>query len=249
MTTTQNDPVTEKIATRIRKLLALAANNPNIAEAESAAAEAQRLMLEYQISETTIEDKPTSVVSDHMDHGEGKSRASMWKVYLASTISRHMSVKVFYTPGTDRIRVVGRGPDVAAASLLYHHLVAQLDRAADVAWGRVPVVERRATSGGKVRWVDTFHMGARNAIDKRMSQQKSLVAGAAADPGAALVKIDTYAREAQTAIAKYLASEGVKVRTTTRSARLAGPGAFEAGQRAGNAASLSANARTLPGRR
>ena len=121
--TTQNDPVTDKISARIRKLLALAANNPNVAEAESAAAEAQRLMLEYQISETTIEDKPASVVDGDMDSGEGKSRASMWKVYLASMISKHMSVRVFYTPGTDKIRVVGRGPDVAAASLLLLALV------------------------------------------------------------------------------------------------------------------------------
>lgn len=247
--TTQNDPVTDKISARIRKLLALAANNPNVAEAESAAAEAQRLMLEYQISETTIEDKPASVVDGDMDSGEGKSRASMWKVYLASTISKHMSVRVFYTPGTDKIRVVGRGPDVAAASLLYHHLVAQLDRAADVAWARVPAVERRATRGGKVRWVDTFHMGARDAIGKRMSDQKRLVAGAAADPGAALVKIDNYAREAHAAITKFLDDEGLKIRRTTRSARTAGPGAFEAGQRAGNSASLSANARTLPSHR
>ena len=246
---TQNDAATDKITARIRKLLALAANNTNLAEAESAAAEAQRLMLEYQISETTIEDKPATVVSGDMDGGEGKARASMWKVYLASMISKHMSVRVFYTPGTDKIRVVGRGPDVAAASLLYHHLVAQLDRAADVAWGRVPAVERRAIRGGKIRWVDTFHMGARDSISKRMSDQKRLVAGATADPGSALVKIDTYAREAQTAISVFLANEGLKVRTTTRSRKTAGPGAFEAGQRAGNAASLSANARTLSGRR
>jgi hypothetical protein len=98
-------------------------------------------------------------------------------------------------------------------------------------------------------FIDTFHMGARDAIGKRMSDQKRLVAGAAADPGAALVKIDNYAREAHAAITKFLDDEGLKIRRTTRSARTAGPGAFEAGQRAGNSASLSANARTLSGRR
>ena len=139
-------------------------------------------MLEYRSARRRSRTKPASVVDGDMDSGEGKSRASMWRVYLASTIP-HMSVRGFYTPGTGqdprrrprprrRRRVAPLSPPRRAAGPRRRR------RAGARPGRRAPRDSRR-----KLRWVDTFHMGARDAIGKRMSDQERLVAGAAADPG------------------------------------------------------------------
>lgn len=253
----------DAIIARIKKLLSLASNNPNAEEAALAAAEAQRLMLRHQIETVDLSDGPPPVEQVDVQAASGKCRAVMWQAQLAAVLGRHMHAEVSYTPGTDRIRAIGRATDVAALCLLYHHLRAQLERAAEAAWDGLSRSYRTAVDGGKVRWVDTFHRGAREAIDERMRAQReeaaedqrraALAAGATAEGAAlvrtgALVRLDDYAREARSAISAFKAANGVRIRSTTHYARSAGTDALEAGRAAGRSASLRPDSRSLPGR-
>jgi hypothetical protein len=243
------------IIARIRKLLSLAANNPNVNEAASAAAKAQRLMLEYQLSDACLVDGPAPVEQQDVTPDSGKRRACVWKATLAHALGKQMCVSVYYTSGTDRIAAIGRGPDVAALCLLFHHLVPQLEAACAQAWAGANRGLQRL-NGGRPRFTDTFMAGARSTVVERMIDMKKQVAqdadrvlgahGTANQSiGSALVRMDSYAAEANAAIARWKAQEGLKVLTTSRSVRSAGDGAYEAGQEAGRRASLTANARSL----
>lgn len=256
----------DPIIARIKKLLALAGNNDNAEEAATAAGEAQRLMLKHQIEQAVLSDGAAPVERQDVQPASGKRRAVMWQALLANVVGKHFNVKVIMHAGSDQVSAIGRGPDVAATALLYHHLRGQLERAAERAWYRLPHVERRAyqiARGGKIRWIDTFHRGARDVIDARMADQKRVVAlEIAADPtrpcdpcgyGAdaanrnAMVLMNAYADEARAAISSWQATSDFKSTTFTRYSHSAGEGALGAGQAAGRAASLTANARSLGG--
>lgn len=251
----------DAIIARIKKLLSLASNNPNAEEAALAAAEAQRLMLRHQIETADLADGPPPVEQVDVQAASGKCRAVMWQAQLAAVLGLHMHAEVSYTPGTDRIRAIGRATDVAALCLLYHHLRAQLERAAESAWDGLSRSCRAAV--GKVRWVDTFHRGARETIAERMRAQRdeaaeeqrraALAAGATTESAAlvrssALVRLDDYARGARAAISAFKVANGVRIRSTTYYARSAGTDALEAGRAAGRSASLRPDSRSLPGR-
>lgn len=252
----------DAITNRIKKLLALAANNSNVHEAAEAAAEAQRLMLRHQIEAVHLGDGPAPVERRAVQEGSGSRRAVMWHVALAGVLARRMHVDVVYISGSTQIDAIGRATDVAALAVLYHHLRAYLERAADVAWASLPHSQR--THGGKVRWVDTFHRGARAAIDQRMEAQRGGVAQEQADAAArqgapaesqalvragALATMDAYGREAAAAIQRWKDERGLRFVHQTRTVKSAGRDAYQAGQAAGQRADLRPNARTLPGRR
>lgn len=106
-------PAAQKIADRIKKLLALATSaNPH--EAAQAAAEAQRLMVEHDLSEACLEEGPGPVVEYVVQESDGSSRACMWRASLADKLGEAMGVKVLYTVGSSRLRSFGRSADVAA---------------------------------------------------------------------------------------------------------------------------------------
>lgn len=273
MNTAAND-ANAAILKRIRNLLALAGNNPNVHEAEAAAAEAQRLMHKHQIFSATLNEADKSPIGrESVQANSGKKRAVMWQALLASMLGKRMNVRVVYIQGSDQIDAVGRGTDVAALCALYEHLRRQLDRAANVAWVSLPHVQRTALTqynGGKIRFVDTFHAGARKAIDERMAAQRNQVAlDASAEkgsqsvglPGAlavvamdkakseALAMMDRYAIDTAREIESWMKTEGFKTTTSRRAAPSSGADAFSAGFKAGHSASLSANTRGLPARR
>ena len=128
-----------------------------------------------------------------------------------------------YRPGTEPSASSAR-PDVAAASPL-----SPPRRAAgpppNVAWAR-PGVERPRLAT-EIRWVDTFHMGARDAIGKRMRRSNgSSPARPRTRSGAR--QIDNFARRSHAAITE-VPRQGVNPqddalpRTTAASAFEGGP--------------------------
>lgn len=240
-----------KIVDRIKKLLNLA-QSPNMHEAEAAAAEVQRLMTEHQISDTDLSAGPSPIVRTVVQE-RTKSRAETWRGCLAVVLGKHLHVMPVGMGG-DAMDVIGRETDVAAFCLLFHHLARHLDRLAAAAWYAIPHSQRaheNAHNGGMLRWVNTFHMGARREIDRRMTDQKALVAqGAAVGASTALVRMETYGRETIAAIVKFNRDSGARI-GGERKVRIASAGesAEAAGRRAGGSVSLSPSARALPGRR
>lgn len=253
----------DRIIDKIKKLLALSAS-PNLHEAESAAAQVQRLMLEYQISDADLREGPAPVVRLTIQ-ARTSSRAALWESYLANMLGRHMNVLVLGMGG-DQLDAIGRETDVAALAVLYAHLHRHLDRLARASWyalGHAQRSHETARNGGMARWVNTFHTGAREAIDERMKAQRQAAISASSTIGdsaagsttalarsaAALVKLDAYAREAKAAVNSWCAANGIRVQSTKTRIAITGSGAMDAGRRAGGSVSLSPSARALPGRR
>lgn len=128
--------VDEKVIERIRKLLALAGNNPNEHEAASAAARAQELMLQHDL---TMESVSTKV--DRRTAGIGKSEKTVlrekgkpggWKVALFACIGQTSGCWVYTTEGGKWYDatgyLIGRAQDVEMAHYLYDFLVRELER-------------------------------------------------------------------------------------------------------------------------
>ena len=244
----------EKLITRIRRLLALAEGSSNPHEASNAAAEAQRLMVEHQTGAATLEESggPAPVEKAYVQDTPGVKRATLWQASLAAVLGRHLHVAISYTPGTDRITAVGRGPDVAALALLYASLKLQLSRWCDAEWDGKPRAERRYLTneqGGKPRFTDTFHRGARDEVDERMTKSREATLALAECGGAtALVRVERYAEEAKAAIQRWQEDNGFKTRTSTRRVAQGSADAYSAGRAAGARASLTPSARLLGGR-
>lgn len=85
----------DALLTRIRKLLALASNNPSEEEAASAALKAQKLMAEYGLDEAAIGS------GEHV--GPGTTTASVtkkpWRGRLAAIIARNFRCEAAIAPG------------------------------------------------------------------------------------------------------------------------------------------------------
>lgn len=243
MTTT---PAAQKIADRIKKLLALATSaNPH--EAAQAAAEAQRLMVEHDLSEACLEEGPGPVVEHVVQESDGSSRACMWRASLADKLGEAMGVKVLYTVGSSRLRSFGRSADVAAHAAIYHWLVAQLAPQCERDWYTMQRPDRAATTKGAFtrHWMH----GASEVIVARMTESRRAAALATPDRGgtSAIVLLDRRREESSQAIERHFESIGMRVKVTRTTIRSA-PGAREMGQAAGQRASITPNARTLTGR-
>jgi hypothetical protein len=128
--------VEPKVIERIRKLLALAGNNPNENEAALAAARAQELMLQHDL---TMESVSTKV--DQRTAGIGKSDSMVlrqkgkpggWKVALFACIGQTSGCWVYTSEGGKWYDatgyLIGRAQDVEMAHYLYEYLVRELER-------------------------------------------------------------------------------------------------------------------------
>ena len=79
---------TEKIIAKIKKVLELSRNNPSEEEAKSAALKAQKLMAEYHISMSEVDEVEDidSIVEKSVSIGTG----SKWKYTLAGIIAKNL---------------------------------------------------------------------------------------------------------------------------------------------------------------
>lgn len=85
---------TEKIIARIKKVLELSKNNPSEEEAKAAALKAQKLMAEYHISMSEIDEVEDidNIVEKSVNIGTG----SKWKYSLAGIIAKNFRCKSFF---------------------------------------------------------------------------------------------------------------------------------------------------------
>jgi hypothetical protein len=127
------NPPTEKIESRIRKLLALAADKANEHEAALAAATAQELMIKYQIDQANFAVDASNpvqveVIEQHDFDIKYGANVKRWKAYLASAIAPHFFCKIWFVPRAG-IRIAGRKSDVESLKYLYEYLVRGTDPA------------------------------------------------------------------------------------------------------------------------
>lgn len=118
-----------EVIEKIRKLLALAGNNPNEHEAAAAAAKAQALMLEHDLASGDVEAKVDPRVSgvDRTRHTlRQHGKPGNWKIALYETVARTSDCYVWV--GEYSGQMVGRRSDIEMAEYLFAYLVSQLER-------------------------------------------------------------------------------------------------------------------------
>ena len=108
--------MTEKITTRIQKLLALAGNNPSREEAESAMLAAQSLLAKHGLAMADIQSQPEEVQESALD-GLGK-RPVWWQRFIAGVIAENFRclMLVDCTRSGSRVVLVGLETDVEVAT-------------------------------------------------------------------------------------------------------------------------------------
>lgn len=137
-----------KLIERVKKLFALASNNPSATEAAQAALIAQRLMVEYDISSNEVEDASTKVeqeiteVESDILYGSRK-----WRWLLAAIVARAFRCESYnrHTRGyrtSDSVRFYGYEGDASCAVLTFNYLyrtgdklAKSAERAARKRWG------------------------------------------------------------------------------------------------------------------
>lgn len=110
---------TEKIITKIKKVLELSRNNPSQEEARSAALTAQKLMAEYHISMSEVDkiEDVENIIEKQIDVGVG----AKWKYSLANIIAKNFRCKYFMY-GKTRVVFYGYAEDAEIASMTFQFL-------------------------------------------------------------------------------------------------------------------------------
>ena len=165
----------EKIIERIRKCLALAANNPSEEEAKAAALQAQKLLAKYNISMVDIEamEKTEEEIVESAvwfrDCVKGVARA--WKYELARIVAENFRCKHFFY-GRKAAVFYGHETDAKAAAEVYKYLFGMGDKLANRVTYRVLRAYHKRGESAKVSgiynsWVKGFLKG----LEESLSQQ------------------------------------------------------------------------------
>ena len=128
------DTSRDKLIARVKKLFALASNNPSEAEATSAALMAQRLMVEHDIEASEVEDTSTQVQKEiTQEETEILLNSRRWRWNLAVVVAKAFRCET-YQHGIDMRHVVfrfhGYAADAACAALTFNYLYRQGNRLA-----------------------------------------------------------------------------------------------------------------------
>ncbi len=120
----------DKVMDRVRKLLALAAEQSNDSEHERnlAMQHAQELMLKHGLEMSMVEgasDEERKVTEERFEVMEED-----WRRALLDNIARGSFARTYYYTGSNRTVIVGRPEQVAFVKELYHFLVPQLEASA-----------------------------------------------------------------------------------------------------------------------
>lgn len=199
-----SDARREKMLDKVRKMMAKAGNNPSAEEAQVAAAMAQRLMLEHNITMTDvafIELKQTEPVRPFTVHADslGFDRKKTWVAWsedLAQAVLLAHTCEMIIIPGSNSFIAVGRKSDVEIALFMYHYLHALCDTLTHRGYA---VEYKRATRSRDVRhargFKEAFRRGFVHGVAQQYREMKKKVEDEMKGRGVALVRIDETAAE------------------------------------------------------
>ena len=175
-------PVDPKVASRIRKLLALA-TSPNPNESASAWASARRLMRRHGVTEEEVAGSGAEFVEIFLGW---RGFDSAWKFDLAAVAARARSCEALGLRAgrRRRVRVVGRRQDAEAAAELFRYLHRELDRMARAEMADVVEVIREKYPGRVRRfaacYLGEFREGAVAGFARSLRSSAAATAPAAA---------------------------------------------------------------------
>lgn len=172
-----------KILDRVRKLLALSENSPSENEAALAAANAAKLMEEYQLTEALVRlDAPVlpaeKIVTEQLDPVTNEARKRVaWRETISAAVAEDCQVREYFryrTVGTypnlaKQTNVVGMGRESSVQTWRYttQYLCRVVDELADSAWksSSDPHSSSRA-------WKNAFRVGCASRIAVRLAEAR-----------------------------------------------------------------------------
>ena len=161
----------EKILARIHKLLALATSD-NENEAANAAAKAQTMLMEYNISEDELNafgNKDKEKVVEVRTGGRTNHNRSNWYNALAVTVSDANLCKIL-TSGSGLIWI-GKKTNVEVAQYILENLTRDLTRICDLTWKAINYHQNSLPKISRVHgktWKNNFYHGANQTIRERL---------------------------------------------------------------------------------
>jgi hypothetical protein len=149
------------VLSKVKKLLALStSSNPN--EAALAAAKAQELLMQHNLTMSQVE-----------THGESKygealvqTGSRVWRRMLLTVIARNNFCEVIYDSAIAQAILIGEAHNQEVVAYLYRYLVGQLEPMATAAY-RLSSTTVHAKS-----WLDSFYIGGVESIEERLKMQK-----------------------------------------------------------------------------
>ncbi len=238
----------DKLLKRIKNLLSLASSN-NEHEAASAAAEAQRLMLEHGIetAQLSTADAPKAADRQSVDTGS----MNVWVGVLAHHVAKATFCTVYRETGagagksTNRLSICGFPGDIAACSLLLAWLTAEVNKFCEKEW-----LTQKASGVSANAWKKSFRLGACATIGQRLSADRETakreLQAASGTTGTALVHLFTYEKQSEQAVSTFLASSGVHLKKGNKTS-VKDVDAYSRGREAGKQINLNAPKRALTG--
>lgn len=140
----------EKVIDTIRKLLNLSEGTNSPAEAESAAAKAQQLLLKYNLAMADVNAHITEaerLVGEELFESSENKNESNWIVRLYSGIARYNFCRIVLRLSSQQysteVSVIGRTGNVEAVHYMVETLVPQIRQMAKAAWREYGGHEKR----------------------------------------------------------------------------------------------------------
>jgi hypothetical protein len=162
----------EKVLEKIRKLLRLATNNPNVNEAAVAAARAQQLMLEHKLAQidlsATDEDKDDESVLETPFDGGRKGGLTPWRQSLITVVAKNCFCRAILTtvvgPTGRKMKhaiLIGSPDDANVTMYVYGYLQGEINRLC-----------RAGDRADKYAFRNAFRRGAVVAIAEKLAAQR-----------------------------------------------------------------------------
>lgn len=223
---------TELIEEKIRKLLALASNNPSKEESASALAKAQALMTEHKIEQATLNISNKEEEEIFTEFGETEGITSQnWKYTLSEILSRANGCFIYTLRHKGTIGVVGKPSNVKSFSYLLLYCVNEVERIA------------KANCRGLGRaYAISFKHGCVQAISLAITLEKQKLEAmmraraAATNDARGLVVLNNAISKinAESALAEKVCRSKMKLSKGTGSGRISSNSGYSAGQQAGS---------------
>ena len=216
----------EKLIDKIRKMLALASNNPNIHEAELAAEKAQKLIIENNLSLVDIQSNEAPKFASYAH----ESKVDPWRRKLAQSISVNLGGHCWFKRnerGTSNGTFTFTAPSGSAESMaaLFTYIESQLEALYIIE----SIKARNDPFGGRVHGKtirSAWFAGAVNTISKRLKDRKAEIENESVDNSTALVlsknALDKYVEDNFPTLRKHAAVSRIGDRDAYNSGKIAG---------------------------
>ena len=162
----------DKVIERVRKLLALSANNPSENEAAAAAAKAQQILIEHNLSMAEVKDHETADEEDFEIVPVANTTSKPWRRFLGAAVGELYFCKYFYTttnvPGKRAKRdvhtFVGAKHNIAVATMMFTYLYKTVARLAAQNAAANPQINASA-------YMTTFKSSATTRLCQRIKEK------------------------------------------------------------------------------